>query len=189
MLRFERIRELETSAVILTVSVAVLVNACVGSEGSGSSTQESSGYASDRTLVPESATADWDSVATLSYRMFDRAPWPGDSSRVLTRFVVMRTAEEAESDALAKTLMTALDSIAGADTSLVAIRGILYTARPTAPGRANLVPRVWGEWVPPGGWEMETTQGRRQIHRTLVYHLDPGWQLPEPTGAGEVERE
>lgn len=189
MLRSGNVRRVESNAVIVALSVATLVSACVGSEGSSSGARRLSDESSDRNRVSESATSGWDSIATLDYRLFERTTWPGDSSRTLTRFVVMRTAENADSDALAKTLMTALDSVARSDTSLVAIRGILYTARPTGPGRANLAPTVWGEWVPPGGWEAEPPQGGRRVHRTFVYHMDPGWQLPEPSDAVEVESE
>ena len=167
--------------------MAMLVCACVGSEGSSSGAGRSPEASSATNIASESATSGWDSIAPLGYRLFERTPWPDDSTRALARFVVMRTTENVESDVLARTMMTALDSVAAADTNLVAVRGILYTARPTAPGRANLVPTVWGEWVPPGGWDAQPPHGRRGAHRTLIYHMDPGWQLPETPSAQEGE--
>jgi hypothetical protein len=188
MLSFGNSRVAQSSRSIVVLWLATLLVACVGSEGSSSGAGRASDGSSPTNVASEAATSGWDSIAPLHYRLFERTPWPDDSSRTLVRFVVMRTAEDAESDVLAKTLMMALDSVAGTDTSLVAVRGILYTARPTEPGRANLVPTVWGEWVPPGGWDAEPPKGRRRAHRTLIYHMDPGWQL-EPTSALEDESE
>jgi hypothetical protein len=34
---------------------------------------------------------------------------------------------------------------------------------------------VWGEWIPPDGWDAAVVSERRRIHRSYVYAVNPGW--------------
>lgn len=69
----------------------------------------------------------------------------------------------------------ALDSLARADSALVAARAIMYTGRLTSPREMTLFPSAWGLWIPPEGWDSATVESRSRLHRTFVYHGDPGW--------------
>jgi hypothetical protein len=70
---------------------------------------------------------------------------------------------------------------------LVAARAILYTVHRTSMSEGRLVPRVWAEWVPPGGWDSVGTQRGRRTYRSYIYHNDPGWASAAATDsiAGE----
>jgi len=163
---------------LATATMAAMV-ACVGSDDSPRAEQR----ATPPPSVVSNQPTRWDSVQPLPYQMFERVYVEKDSSRLLTRLLVLG---QPEREALSKTVMAALDSLGRADSSLVAARAILYTALMTEPGRATLVPRLWAEWVPPGGWGSTEARGPRTVHRTFVYDVDPGWGS-QP--AAEVEDE
>lgn len=152
----------------LALGALVALPACVGSADS----ESAGGRAEDRVPPDPSAAARWDSVQPVPYHLFERLYSADDSSRLLARFLVLG---EHRPEALSRTLLVALDSIGKADSSLMAARAILYTASAMRGNRATLVPSVWAEWVPPEGWERAGPRDRRTIHRTFVYHVDPGW--------------
>lgn len=148
-----------------------LTAGCVGSESRDAAGRESSASGDRTREASVTVRSDWDSIRPLPYHVFERR-YSADSTRVLTRFLVLTAAD---GDVLSKTLMLALDSLGEAEGGLVAARGILYRAVPGSSGQVRAAPAVWGEWVPPQGWEAPAESARGEVHRTFIYRMDPGW--------------
>ncbi len=154
----------------LTLGLTV---ACVGGEAGGSSAEESNGADTWKPNPAVTTTVDsTDHVATLEYRVFERVTQSEEPHKTLYRLLVLQPGPR---QALIKTMRTALDSIAGSDTTLVAVRAILYTFRPTGPAEGDVVPVVWGERVPPEGWAAAGAGSRQRVQRTYVYYGVPAW--------------
>jgi hypothetical protein len=113
-----------------------------------------------------------DTVSPVTYHVFDRTPIGTSGDRAVFRVLVLVPAAP---EVLGKTLRLALDSLGRSEPGLVAARAILYTVRPGGSMKAQLTPRVWGEWVPPEGWEAAAASARRKPYRTYIYLGDPGW--------------
>ena len=97
--------------------------------------------------------------------MFEVAPDEEEPKKVTYRLMAL---EVGRLESMTKTVRLALDSLQRADTSLVAVRAVLYIFRPTARMEGKLVPVVWGEWIPPDGWDAAAAGERRRIHRSYV---------------------
>ncbi|HSG81209.1 MAG TPA: hypothetical protein VLC48_03090 [Gemmatimonadota bacterium] len=113
-----------------------------------------------------------DTAQPVDYRLFDTRI-ESESPRKVEYWIM--TAEVTDQASLSKTLRVALDSIAGSDSTLVAARGILYTVKPIDNRRGELTPRVWGEWVPPTGWDGATAESRAAPHRIYTFNQRPDW--------------
>ncbi len=155
------------SAVLLLGALA----GCVGSEPADRTLQIESD-AEDSPDAPAVVEVGVDTVSPVAYQVFERTALGTGGDRAMFRVLVLVPAAP---EALAKTLRIALDSLGRADSKLVAARAVLYTARPTGALEARLVPRAWGEWVPPEGWEAANGSARKRYYRTNIYLGDPGW--------------
>jgi hypothetical protein len=161
--------------------LAVLVTACVGSEGGAREERDASGSSE----APVGGRAFVDTVSPVAYRIFEVDTLSNSPRRALYRFMALA---DANREGMAKTLRVALDSIGRSDSSLVAARAILYTIHRTSVSEGRLVPRVWAEWVPPGGWDSVGTQRGRRAYRSYIYHSDPGWASAEAADSTVGER-
>lgn len=115
-----------------------------------------------------------DSAGTVEYHTFESTVVSESPRKMFFRVMALELGEPEE---LSKTLRLALDSIARADSSLVATRATLYTFRPTGPRRGVLTAQVWGEWSPPVGWEEAGTEADTGSapNRIYLYDRQPGW--------------
>lgn len=165
-----------TGRPILVAVLAAGLCACVGSETGGTaSAGRSSDQSASRQQAPAEARAksvDLDTVATLGYQVFEIVPDEDEPKRATYRLMSLRPGSP---ESMMKTVRLALDSLQRADTTLAAVRAVLYAFQPTAPMEGKLVPVVWGEWVPPEGWDDAGPSGRRRIHRSYVYAVNPQW--------------
>lgn len=114
-----------------------------------------------------------DTAQPVGYQVFEVRVKSEEPRKVEYRLMVTEPAGQA---ALHKTLRTVLDSIGRADSSLVAARGILYLIRSTGRRRATLLPWLWGEWVPPAGWDSASAESRQDPYRVYTYDQNPGWR-------------
>lgn len=161
----------ERLVVVLAVASLGLALGCVGSEPRQEHEEEQTGV--------ERPASDWvrvgrDTVTPATYQIFESQVTSESPRRATYRLVVMGRAEP---DALGKAVRVALDSIGKADTTLAAARAILYQVRRVEARRGELVPTVWGEWVPVEGWDGAGTRSPRRTYRTYIYHGDPGWKV------------
>lgn len=76
---------------------------------------------------------------------------------------------QAEREQVRQALVRTLEEEAERDSTLVAIRLIAYSPRPSGPQRARLEQTAWAEWLPPGGWHDATADSRDRIHRSYTY--------------------
>lgn len=160
---------------ILVMALLAGLGACVGSETGGSTTERGSDQGASRSRAPENAGVSaiyLDTVSPLPYQVFEVVPSEDESKRVTYRLMSMSPGAQ---ESMIKTVRLALDSLQRADTSLVAVRAVLYAFRPTSRMEGKLVPVVWGEWIPPEGWDEAAPTGRKRIHRSYVYAVNPGW--------------
>jgi len=158
-------------------SIALLfggaVTGCVG-EQSGSAAEEQAGEVIELPFDPDEVLSGVlvDTTATFSYRTFEVTVTSESPRKVVYRLL---TLEAGEPRVFAKTLRMALDSIARADSSLVAARAILYTFEPTGPRRGILTAHAWGEWLPLSGWD-EAEAGHSDVpNRIYTYNQRPSW--------------
>ncbi len=88
---------------------------------------------------------------------------------------------------LGRTLEVALDSLGRADSTAVAIRGILYVIQAEDRMHGRLVPRIWGEWLPASGWTDASAGARRGPHTIAIYGEQPDWHgdAAPPPGKGD----
>lgn len=122
-----------------------------------------------------------DTASPVPYHLFDAAVETADPKRLTLRLLVFDPRGEAN---VSKTLRAAFDSIAAADSQLVAARAIVYTTRAAGEREADLVPIAWGMWVPPEGWGAAERSSRRRFHRTYVYFGTP----PDESIFGGLQR-
>ena len=167
-------------SVVLAYLLAVAAAAgCVG-EQSGSVEEDAVDF--DRSLIAADTTrgAIPDTVSPLRYRVFETRVESEGPLIVEYRLMAL---EEGRMQALRKTLRTVLDSIAVADTNLVAARAILYTYRPTGRREGRLTPSVWAEWAPISGWDNATLGSRAEPHRLFTYSERPDWWISDSGGS------
>jgi hypothetical protein len=119
-----------------------------------------------------------DTVAPVGYQVFDSVVHSQDPRKVEFRLLALRNADR---PSLVKTLRSVLDSISQSDSVLVAARGVLYLYDASAPGRGNVVPRLWGEWVPPVGWDSANAASRGMPHVIYTYNLPAPESPPRTT--------
>ena len=159
---------------ILMVALLAGLWACVGSETGGSESDTASNQDASRKRTSENAgvsAAYLDTVSPLPYQVFEVVPTADESKKVTYRLMSLRPGPE---ESMIKTVRLALDSLQRADTTLAAVRAVLYAFRPTSRMEGKLIPVVWGEWIPPEGWD-EAAPGRKRIHRSYVYSVNPAW--------------
>lgn len=160
---------------ILVAALLAGLWACVGSETGGSTSERGNDQDASRSRTPENSgvsAIDLDTVSPLPYQVFEVVPSEDESKKVTYRLMSMRPGPQ---ESMIKTVRLALDSLQRADTALVAVRAVLYAFRPTSRMEGKLIPVIWGEWIPPEGWDEASRTGRRRIHRSYVYALNPGW--------------
>jgi hypothetical protein len=163
------------SAWILAALLGAHVVACVGSETGGESAGGAAGQAEKFSSLEEDGPGGavyMDTVSPLPFQVFERVVESENPRKISYKLMVL---ESAEDRALVKTLRVALDSLVSEDTTLVAVRTILYHYRPTQRTAGRLMAKVWGDWIPPEGWEAAAAGPRSRIHRSYIYHLNPGW--------------
>lgn len=160
------------------LSLALLAGlcACVGSETGGRTSDGGSEADANRNRPREGAgvvVVSNDTVAPIDYQLFEAERDDEEPKKVTYRLL---TFEPGSRESMTKTVRLALDSLQRADTSLVAVRAVLYIFRPTDRMEGKLVPVVWGEWIPPDGWDAAVAGERRRVHRSYVYSVNPGWE-------------
>ncbi len=116
-----------------------------------------------------------DTVSPLPYEIFESVVVSQDPKKVLYRAMILR---EGRWEAVSRTLRLAMDSLTSADPDLAAARVTIYRIVPIDNMRGNLVAEAWAEWVPREGWD-EARGGRNRMHRSYIYHQDPGWPSAE----------
>ncbi len=137
---------------------------------------------SDGVTRAGTGVADSEDVAALEYQIFEQTVLSASPRKTLHRLLVMFPDSRAR---LSKTARVALDSIAAADTTVVAARVILYAFRQSGPNEGDVIPVVWGEWVPAEGWAEADRDSRRRWHRTYVYFGVPPWSDDDVGGVPE----
>ena len=167
--------------------LAASLIACVGSEGGsagGSARREGEAARATQQQARRPAVrgVDVDTIPVLEYQLFEESLASREPRKAVYRFLLMRAGS---TEAVGKTLRLVLDSLARADSGLVGVRAILYEFRPTHVNEGKLLPRAWGEWVPPEGWDSATADSRTRFHRSYIYHVSPLWSQSEPD-SGEV---
>jgi len=158
---------------VASALLAASILACVGSEserGSAGAAARREGEAVQRRQP--TSTLEWDTVPALEYELFQASIDSEVPRKATYRFLLLQSGT---TTALSKTMREVLDSLGRADTALVAARAVLYEYRPTGPRGGKVLPRAWGEWVPPEGWDGASADSRRRFHRSYIYHFDPGW--------------
>lgn len=175
----ERGRKGERTA-IACAAVAGLIFGCVGEQSRPPGERGRQG-AMETPAPPDSEahTVFADTVSPVDYQVFQTRVQSERPRKVEYRIVTLAEANQAS---LSKTLRLALDSIAGSDSSLVAVRGILYIYRPMTQRRGDLEPRAWGEWVPLDGWEAASEASRAGPHRVFTYDWRPDWSSQTADG-------
>lgn len=147
------------AAGLLAVAVAL---------GCGDRADDEEGQA-ERVEAGEAPVAD--SVAT---RVFLREPAEdAPPGRVTLHLIVPGGATREQ---IQQALVRSLEAEAVRDSAVVAARAIAYTvAPPRADAEAAMVPRGWGEWLPPGGWS-DPGARRDEPHRVTTYSgAPPQW--------------
>ncbi len=163
--------------VVMLALVALCgVSACVGERAGGGA-----GEGEERRDQPSedvlSRSAGVDTAAPVDYQVFDSVVHAEDPRKVEYRVLALNRAGR---PSLSRTLRLVLDSIGRADSSLVAARAVLYLYDSAAPRRGNVMPRLWGEWVPGVGWDSATAESRKQPH--VIYTYDAPSQSTSPGG-------
>ncbi|MGD8868132.1 MAG: hypothetical protein PVI01_10890 [Gemmatimonadales bacterium] len=149
--------------------------ACVGSETGESTSDRASNQDASRSRRSEDAGARavyLDTVSPLPYQVFEVEPNADESKKVTYRLMSLLPGPQ---ESMIKTVRLALDSLQRADTTLVAVRAVLYAFHQTSQRQGKLIPVIWGEWIPPDGWDEAARSGRNRIHRSYVYAVNPEW--------------
>lgn len=133
---------------------------------------EAAATASARPAAPPSFGAD--EADPVSLILFDEVPDPVLERRLTLHLLAREPGGRAE---FSRTLRELLPERAARDSTLVAIRAIVYQAAvPSGDNEGNLVPVAWGEWIPLEGWRGEVGTGRGSRHRVYFYHgAPPEW--------------
>jgi len=115
-----------------------------------------------------------DAAEAVSVMLFDEVPDPLLERRLTLHLLAREPGGRAE---FSRTLRELLPQRAARDSTLVAIRAIIYHAAvPSGTNEGNLVPVAWGEWIPLEGWYGEVGTGRGTGHRVYFYHgAPPEW--------------
>lgn len=115
-----------------------------------------------------------DAAAPISLLLFDEVPDPVLERRVTLHLLAREPGERAQ---LSRTLRELLPERAASDSTLVAIRAIVYQgAVQQGESEGNLFPVAWAEWIPLQGWHGEVGEGRGTGHRVYFYHgAPPEW--------------
>jgi len=93
--------------------------------------------------------------------------------RVMLHVLVQAGATE---DQIRRALIDILTRAAEEDTTVVALRAVVYVMPKEHSGEVELAPMAWGEWLPPQGWEGATPESRREFHRIYTYFgVAPPW--------------
>jgi len=113
-------------------------------------------------------------VEPVEAQVFGRTPvTEAGPGRVLLHVLVQAGATEEQ---IRRTLMDVLTRAAEEDTTVVALRAIVYVLPKEHSGDVELAPTAWGEWLPPQGWEGATPESRREFHRIYTYFgVAPPW--------------
>lgn len=115
-----------------------------------------------------------DDAETVALVLFDEVPDPVLERRLTLHLLAPVPGGRAE---FSRTLRELLPERAARDSTLVAIRAIVYHAAvPSGANEGDLVPVAWGEWIPLEGWRGEVGTGRGAGHRVYFYHgAPPEW--------------
>lgn len=115
-----------------------------------------------------------DDAETVPLVLFDEVPDPVLERRLTLHLLARERGGRAQ---FSRTLRELLPERAARDSTLVAIRAIVYHAAvPSGASEGNLVPVAWGEWIPLEGWHGEVRTGRGTGHRVYFYHgAPPEW--------------
>ncbi|HEY8470069.1 MAG TPA: hypothetical protein VIL18_10530 [Longimicrobiales bacterium] len=104
--------------------------------------------------------------------MREEAPEVGPGRAILHVLVPAGATQEQ----IRQALMSVLLRTAEEDTTLVALRAVVYVLPPVWTGEATLSPTAWGEWLPLEGWERATPGSRHEFHRIYTYFgASPPW--------------
>ncbi len=173
------LRTNRTSVVLACLLVVAAAASCVG-EQPGTAEEDAVDF--DRSLTAADTTRGSfpDTVSPVSYRVFETRVQNDGPLVVEYRLMAL---EEGRSQKLRKTVRTVLDSVAAADTNLVAARAILYIYQPTGRREGRLRPSVWAEWTPISGWGNITEGSRAEPHRILTYSERPDWWTADAGGS------
>lgn len=115
-----------------------------------------------------------DNAEAIPLVLFDEVPDPALERRLTLHLLARDPGGRAQ---FSRTLRELLPERAARDSTLVAIRAIVYHAAvPSGASEGNLVPVAWGEWIPLEGWYGEVRTGRGTGHRVYFYHgAPPEW--------------
>ena len=115
-----------------------------------------------------------DAAEPVSLLPFDEVADPVLERRLTLHLLAQEPAGRAE---FSRTLRELLPERAAGDSTLVAIRAIVYQAVVReGENEGNLVPVAWGEWIPLEGWHGDVGEGRGSGHRVYFYHgAPPEW--------------
>lgn len=162
-----RMRPLQVRAMLLVLLVSV---ACSPDRPPAAGSDSPSGSAGPG-FRPSFGVDDADPVPMM---LFDEVPDSVLDRRLTLHFL---TQEPARRDDLSRSLRSLLPERAASDSTLVAIRAVVY--QPMVRERqieGNLVPVAWGEWIPVEGWHGEVGEGRGTGHRVYFYYgAPPEW--------------
>ena len=129
---------------------------------------ENGSASSEPAVSPTFGTDDAEPVSML---LFDEVPDPRLERRLTLHLLAQGPAGREE---LSRTLRAMLPERAAGDSTLVAIRAVVYQAAVRAgEAEGNLVPVAWAEWIPLEGWHGEVGEGRGTGHRVYFYHGTP----------------
>jgi len=173
---------------VLWLASALLASllACVGESDRGLARAPAGreGEAVQQPRQPAGSSLEWDTIPALEYQLFDASIDSEVPRKATYRFLLLRSGTAA---AVSKTMREVLDSLGRSDSALVAARAVLYEYRPTGPSGGKVLPRAWGEWVPPEGWDAATSASRQMFHRSYIYHFDPGWSQSSPSASDPAQ--
>ena len=134
--------------------------------------REDAASASAPPAAPSSFGAD--DAESIPLLLFDEVPDPELERRITLHLLAQQPGGRAQ---FSRTLRELLPERAARDSTLVAVRAIVYRAAlPSGASEGNLVPVAWGEWIPLEGWYGEVGTGRGTGHRVYFYHgAPPEW--------------
>lgn len=122
----------------------------------------------------EPVGADTAAVEPVAAEIFMREAGPevGPGRAILHLLVPAGSTQEQ----IRQALMSMLLRTAEEDTTLVALRAVVYVLPTVWTGEATLSPTAWGEWLPLEGWEQATPESRHKFHRIYTYFgAPPPW--------------
>ena len=150
-------------------AVLAIASSCVSSENQGGERGTMQTLQDDDSVSGGSVYVD--TITPVPYEVFEEVVDSEDPKKVMYRMMLLG---EGSWEALSRTLRLAMDSLARADPDLAAARVTFYKIVPIDNMRGNLVAQAWGEWIPREGWD-RARAGRNRMHRSYVYHQNPGW--------------